>query len=67
MDNLNDILPYDISMIIYKMHTELKMRDVMNEIMILSTRAYNFNPDMDIYWYMRWVRELKHVYNFYFN
>ena len=64
MDNLNNILPDDISIIIYKMHTELKMRDVLNEILLLERRAYIFWPELDMYWYLRWVRQLKHVYNF---
>jgi hypothetical protein len=67
MDNLNNILPDDISLIIYKMHTELKMRDVLNEIILLSNRSYIFNPELELYWYMRWERELNHVYNFYFH
>lgn len=66
MDNLNNILPDDISIIIYKMHTELKMRDVLNEIILLSYRSYIFNPDLELYWYMRWERQLKHIYGFYF-
>ena len=67
MNIINDIFPNDIALIIHRMHTRSIMLNVMDEILLLERRAYNFNLDLDMYWYMRWERVLKHVYNFYFH